>query len=158
MDINAPRDKIEKSKNEEEELFVMDDDSKSVRTSTSTSFTQVSRLELAHSLDVCLEQMFNYLYSESHQSDSDELDFNKFKDLFNEILIIFEHIILPTYDTHHVQYALFYLCSFKPLIAESFINFLWKFCCNPNKSPVLRQAAVNYIASFSARATFVTSR
>lgn len=157
MDVNAPREEIQTYRYNDEELFVMDDDSRSVRTST-TAFTQVNRHELAHTLDVCLEQIFAYIQSESPDSESTETSLKQYKTLFDEVLNVFEKIVLPTYDTHHVQYVLFYMCSFSSAITEYFLNFLWKFSCNPNKASVLRQAAVNYLASFLARANFVTLR
>lgn len=132
----------------------MDDDSKSVKTSA-TSFTVVNRHTVAHTLDVCLDKLFNYITAECHSSKSGELKWDKTKTLYQDIISVFDKVILPTYNTHHVQYIMFLMCSFKSTITEAFLNFLWKKVCNPNVPPILRQASVNYIASIVARANFV---
>ncbi|CAG9821895.1 unnamed protein product [Phaedon cochleariae] len=154
MDVNAPREEIERYLNAEEEMFSVDDDVRSVKTST-TAFTQVNRHSLAHTLDICLDKMFNYAISECHDANTGEVDWEKTKTLYHNMIPVFEKIILPTYNTHHVQYVMFLICCFKATIAEAFLNFLWKKVCDPNMAPVLRQASVNYIASLVARANFV---
>ncbi|XP_074030312.1 RNA polymerase I-specific transcription initiation factor RRN3 homolog Tif-IA [Leptinotarsa decemlineata] len=154
MDVNAPREEIEKFLNADEEMFSMDDDAKSVKTST-TAFTQVDRHALSHALDICLEKVFNYFKSKCYDSNSGEPNWEQTKKLYHDMIVIFEKIILPTYDTHHVQFIMFLLCSYNIAVTEAFLNFLWKKVCNPNVAPVLRQASVNYIASLLARANFI---
>lgn len=153
MDVNAPREEIKKSIDLDEEIFALDDDSKSVKTFT-TSFTHVDRHALGHTLDSCLNQVFEFFISECYNSDG-ELDWEKTKNAFFEMMTVFDQVILPTHDTHHVQFIMFLLCSFKPTLTDYFLTFLWKKVCNPNVAPIFRQSAVNYIASFVARANFV---
>ncbi|XP_028142826.2 RNA polymerase I-specific transcription initiation factor RRN3 [Diabrotica virgifera virgifera] len=154
MDVNAPKEEIEKYLNSEqdEDIFSMDDDSKSIRTTT-TGFTKVDRSALGHTLDVCLDKIFHYIVTECHNSEG--LNWEKTKKLYLDILPIFDEVILKTYGLHHVQFVMFLMSSFKTTIAEGFLNYLWKKVCNPNVAPILRQAAVNYIASLIARGSFV---
>lgn len=35
------------------------------------------------------------------------------KELYKDLLSVFDKLILPTHASCHVQYTLFYLCSFK---------------------------------------------
>lgn len=35
------------------------------------------------------------------------------KDLYRDLLSVFDKLILPTHASCHVQYILFYLCSFR---------------------------------------------
>ncbi|CAH1185721.1 unnamed protein product [Phyllotreta striolata] len=154
MDVNAPREEIEKYLNADEEMFLMDEETKSIKSST-TAFTQVNRHALAHTLDVCLDKIFNYFVSECHDSQTKEIIWEKAKNLYLEMLPIFDRLILPTYDIHHVQFIMFMMTCFKTTITEGFLNYLWKKVCNLNVAPVLRQAAVNYIASLVARSNFV---
>ncbi|CAH1953839.1 unnamed protein product [Acanthoscelides obtectus] len=156
LDVNAPREEIQKFA-EDEDIFSMDD-TKSVKSlkSSTTAFTQVNRLVVADTLDICLDKLFNYIIDECHDSSSGEVDWEKLKKLYHEIIPIFDKLILPTYDTHHVQYVMFLMCCLKSTVAEAFLNYLWKKVCNPNVPRVLRQAAVNYIASLLARANFIT--
>ncbi|XP_057658400.1 RNA polymerase I-specific transcription initiation factor RRN3 isoform X2 [Diorhabda carinulata] len=152
MDVNAPKEDIEKYLNSEEDIFAMDEDSKSVKTTT-TGFTKVNRHELAHTLDICLDKIFNHLISECY--DCEGLHWEKTKKLYFDILHIFDDIILPTYNLHHLQFTMFLLGSFKHSISEAFLNYLWKKVCNLNVAPILRQSAVNYIASLVARGNFI---
>lgn len=153
MDVNAPREEIKKATDLEEEIFSFDDDTKSVKTCT-TSFTQVDRHALGHTLDTCLNQVFEYFTLECYKGDG-ELDWEKTKNVFFEMMTVFDQVILPTHDTHHVQFIMFFICSFKSTLTDYFLTFLWKKVCNPNVAPIFRQSAVNYIASFVARANFV---
>lgn len=41
------------------------------------------------------------------------LDVEKTKEMFRDLLSIFDTLILPTHASCHVQYILFYLCSFR---------------------------------------------
>lgn len=75
--------------------------------------------------------------------------------MYQDMLEVFDKVILPTYNTHHVQFVMFTMCCFKPALTEAFLNYLWKKVCTPNVPVVIRQAAVSYIASLIARGTFV---
>lgn len=154
MDVNAPREEIKKANEMDEEMFALDDDIKSVKTFTS-GFTQVDRHALGHTLDTCLNQIFEYFKSECYKEDG-ELVWEKTKNVFFEMMTVFDQVILPTHDTHHVQFIMFFICSFKSTLTDYFLTFLWKKVCNPNVAPIFRQSAVNYIASFVARANFVS--
>lgn len=76
--------------------------------------------------------------------------------VYQDTIKIFEKILLPTYNTHHVQFVMFLLCSFKLRIAEAFLNYLWKKVCTPRFAAVHRQSAVAYIASLLARGSFIS--
>ncbi|KAJ8945039.1 hypothetical protein NQ318_019034 [Aromia moschata] len=153
LDVNAPKEEIEKFINDDEEIFPMDD-TKSTKTCT-TSFTVVNRHAVAHTLDVCLDKMFNHFVSECHDKETGDLNWENTKRLYHHMLTVFDKVILPTYGTHHVQYVMFLICCFKTTVTEAFLNFLWAKVCNPNIAPVLRQSSVNYIASHVARANYV---
>jgi RNA polymerase I-specific transcription initiation factor RRN3 len=149
MDVSIPREDINKA-DEDDSIFMMDEDP---RANTAMSLEHINII--AHTLDICLDKVFNYVYSECHEPGTNQLDWTKTKSLYQDILTAFDKIILPTYNTHHVQFIMFVLCSFKSTLVEAFLNYLWKKVCNPNIASVTRQAAVNYIVSFVARATFV---
>lgn len=71
------------------------------------------------------------------------------------MISVFDTVILPTYNIHHVQFVMFCLCSYKSTITEGFLNYLWKKVNSPNVASVYRQTAVIYIGSLVARATFI---
>eukprot|EP00051_Salpingoeca_urceolata_P006317 m.83852 g.83852 ORF g.83852 m.83852 type:complete len:714 (-) comp14778_c0_seq1:35-2176(-) len=67
----------------------------------------------------------------------------------------FERSVLPTYQSHHVQYLMFYACSFMPQLAEMFVARLFEKAERPETPIIIQQAAIAYIASFLSRAKFV---
>lgn len=73
----------------------------------------------------------------------------------NALLQIFERVILPTHNTHHVQYIIWYICSLRPKLAEVYVKYLWTQVLGVHVPPVTRQSAAAYVASFLARANFV---
>ncbi|XP_053958304.1 RNA polymerase I-specific transcription initiation factor RRN3 [Anastrepha ludens] len=157
LDVNAPRSEIEETdyddeeleENENAEIFEMDDCPKD-------DDVQPMKHPIAHTIDICMEKMFNFLNTKNpnllNASAEQKLQLNKF---WKILLSAFDNVILPSHNTHHVQFLLFYYCSFKNTIAEAFLTSLWDKIKNPNISAVIRQAAVGYIASFLARAKFV---
>lgn len=143
LDVNAPRSEIEGyGHDDEEEMFEIEG-------------TKAKRKghPIAHTLDICLNMMFDFVRSTCYSGG--ELDPDRVKSIYFDILAIFERNILPTYACHHVQFLVFYLCSFKVSIVETFLNWLWGQVSNPNVAPVLRQSAVCHIASLLARAKIV---
>lgn len=78
--------------------------------------------------------------------------------LYHDILSVFEKEILPTYNSSHIQYMIYYFLSFKMNLAENFCNWLWNICCNVSSPSTLRQASAGYLASFLCRAPFVSNR
>lgn len=79
MDVSAPREEIEKLQNEAES-YMMNDDSK---TNITVRLQDISGV--AHTLDVCMDKMFEYFYSVCHQADSVDLDWSQTKSkLFNK--------------------------------------------------------------------------
>lgn len=71
------------------------------------------------------------------------------------MITVFDKVVLPTYNTHHVQFIMFCMCSFKSTIVEAFLNYLWKKVCSPSVASVHRQSAVAYFSSLIARGAFV---
>ncbi|XP_012272863.1 RNA polymerase I-specific transcription initiation factor RRN3 [Orussus abietinus] len=157
LDVNAPTSEIEDYEEEEMQeedtggggVFNMED----IGSNDKAKPLKALRHPVAHTLDVCMEQVLSYIYGSCHVQGTLELE--SLKGLYHEILQIFEKIILPTHASHHVQFIMFYICSFKVVVAEAFLNWLWRKVSNPNVAPVIRQSAVSYIASLLARAAFM---
>ncbi|KAM8718911.1 hypothetical protein ACLKA7_011590 [Drosophila subpalustris] len=155
LDVNAPREKIEElreevDEDEPEEIFQMDD--------VNTSPKQAQPLDhpIGHTLDICLLQLFKFLDDKFRPLLNSDDDQRVSKNRFFKILIqIFDDIILPSHDPHHVQFVIFHVCSIRPAYEKSFLSFLWLKVQNPNGFPVMRHVAVCYIASYLARAKFV---
>ncbi len=55
------------------------------------------------------------------------MNYGQTKSLFCDLLNIFNKILLPTHDSSHVQFLLFYICSFHT------VNYLFFFDKEENK-------------------------
>lgn len=151
LDVSASRSDIEEAeeskvhkRQEEEGLFDMDED-------------QPSRTDMTHPvaerLDTLMIVLLAYIKDVCH--DNGCLHIDRTKELYKDLLSVFDKVILPTHASCHVQYTLFYLCSFRLALAEAFLDHLWKILLNPSQAAVLRQAAAGYLGSFLARAKFI---
>ncbi|XP_053219993.1 RNA polymerase I-specific transcription initiation factor RRN3 [Podarcis raffonei] len=153
IDVSAPRKEIEAAEEDESEgaaeegLFDMDEDGENPEKN------EVMAHPVAERLDILMIVLFSYIKDICHVNG--KLDIGNTKDLYRDLVTVFDKLILPTHGSCHVQYIMFYLSSFKLGIAEAFAEHLWKMLRNPNTPAVIRQAAANYTGSFLARAKFV---
>lgn len=108
----------------------------------------------AESLDLCMEQLFAYLANE-WQRELHTVKSNQISPTFTMLIDTFQNILLPAYNTHHVQFVLFYYISFRIDFAESFMRLCWQQLRDVNVPATIRQAAVTYLASTLSRSIFV---
>nr|XP_018915922.1 PREDICTED: RNA polymerase I-specific transcription initiation factor RRN3 [Bemisia tabaci] len=150
LDSLASRKEIinseEVSMDVEEEQFSLELDAKA-----KTDLTM--KLDAADKLDACLNRFYEYIHNMCHKDGKLQPDITK--TLYQELFDIFKQVILPTHGTCHLQFIMFYLLSFKHSLVETFLNALWKEISSPGVPPVIKQAAVGYIASLLARGSFV---
>lgn len=156
LDVSASRSDIEEAEENavqnqqaEEGLFDMDED----MSADQPSRTAVMAHPVAERLDTLMAILMAYIKDICHVNDS--LHVERTKDLYKDLLSVFDKLILPTHASCHVQYTLFYLCSFRVALAEAFLDHLWKILQSPSQPAVLRQAAAGYLGSFLARAKFI---
>ena len=107
-------------------------------------------------LDCIMNYLFAYIQREYAVYDS-ENNIRKWH-LFDDFLNCFENFILPSHQTEHTQFLLFYICSLKNTFAERFLLYLWKKISSPtlNYSLILRQTSTHYLGSFLARANYIS--
>lgn len=162
LDVNAPRSEIDECEDEEDAedgaegtfgVFTIDEALEETIENEKQKKIRKMKHPVAHTLDMCMQQVLEYIYNSCHVQGI--LNWDASKSLYHDVLKIFEQIILPTHASHHVQFIMFYICSFKTTVSEAFINWLWRKVSNPNVAPVIRQTSVSYIASLLARATFI---
>uniref|UniRef100_A0A673W2W9 RRN3 homolog, RNA polymerase I transcription factor n=1 Tax=Salmo trutta TaxID=8032 RepID=A0A673W2W9_SALTR len=162
LDVSASRGEIEEVENavqqqemkgeqEEEGLFDMDEDVCSVK--SSPAGTNVMVHPVAERLDTLMVVLLAFIKDMCHVNGC--LDVEQTKDLYKDLVCVFDKLILPTHASCHVQYALFYLCSFRLALAEAFLEHLWRLLQSPSHPAVLRQSAAGYMGSFLARANFL---
>ena len=144
----------------------------------------------ADKLDCLMHVMFEYItniciengkYAFEHIAFfffySETVNYEQSKSLFRDLLNIFNKILLPTHDSSHVQFLLFYICSFHTVNSENlfqhdqrldfvcfqdfsdeFMNNSWKTFVSPSVSMTFRQAAISYLCSLIARAKYIATR
>ncbi|KAM5227512.1 RNA polymerase I-specific transcription initiation factor RRN3 [Ctenodactylus gundi] len=164
LDVNASKQDIEDAEetatqacsgtDSTEGLFNMDEDEEAEQ-ETKVGPEQLSQMvhPVAERLDILLSLLLSYIKDVCYVDG--KIDNNKTKDLYRDLIAIFDKLLLPTHASCHVQFFMFYLCSFKLGFAEAFLEHLWKKLQDPNNPAIIRQAAGNYIGSFLARAKFV---
>ncbi|XP_030739879.1 RNA polymerase I-specific transcription initiation factor RRN3 isoform X1 [Globicephala melas] len=164
LDVNASRQDIEDAEetatqtssgtDATEGLFNMDEDEETDHeTKADPGMLDQMVHPVAERLDILLSLLLSYIKDVCYVDG--KLDNNKTKDLYRDLITIFDKLLLPTHASCHVQFFMFYLCSFKLGFAEAFLEHLWKKLQDPNNPAIIRQAAANYIGSFLARAKFV---
>ncbi|KAM5332283.1 RNA polymerase I-specific transcription initiation factor RRN3 [Glossophaga mutica] len=164
LDVSASRQDIEDAEeiaaqtdsgtDTTEGLFNMDEDEVPEQ-ETKADPERLSQMvhPVADRLDILLSLLLSYIKDVCYVDG--KIDIDKTKDLYRDLIIIFDKLLLPTHASCHVQFFMFYLCSFKLGFAEAFLEHLWKKLQDPNNPAIIRQAAGNYIGSLLARAKYI---
>jgi len=110
--------------------------------------------EQANTLDVLMELCFKFFYQTCHDANGN-LNSKQANKLFEELIDIFFSKILHLHKIYHVQFLMFYLCSFDKNFVSKFLNKLWEKLKDFNTDLFMRGNCACYIASFLSRAKFV---
>ncbi|XP_061079937.1 RNA polymerase I-specific transcription initiation factor RRN3 isoform X1 [Conger conger] len=164
LDASAPRSDIEEMEEnsaqqaerdgeQDECLFDMDEDEGPEAKASGTAGVGTMAHPVADRLDTLMGVLLSYIKDACHVNGCLELD--RTKELYRDLVSAFDKLVLPTHASSHVQYALFYFCSFRLGLAEAFLEHLWKIMQSPTQPAILRQAVAGYIGSFLARAKFL---
>uniref|UniRef100_A0AAR2KJ34 RRN3 homolog, RNA polymerase I transcription factor n=1 Tax=Pygocentrus nattereri TaxID=42514 RepID=A0AAR2KJ34_PYGNA len=165
LDVSAPRGEIEEvessgqqnqsAESQEEFLFDMDDDDgdgSPLKTSQSVDGA-VMLHPVAERLDMLMSVLLAFIKDMCHVNGINNK--TRAKGVYRDLVGVFDKLVLPTHASCHVQYCMFYLCSFRLGLAEAFLDHLWKLLQSPSLPAVIRQAAAAYMGSFLARAKFL---
>uniref|UniRef100_A0A8D0DI55 RRN3 homolog, RNA polymerase I transcription factor n=1 Tax=Salvator merianae TaxID=96440 RepID=A0A8D0DI55_SALMN len=153
MDVSAPRKEVEAAEEDEsckipeEGLFDMDEDGQNPER------YEMMAHPVAERLDILMIVLFSYIKDICHINGKPDVGHTK--GLYQDLVAVFDKLILPTHGSCHVQFVMFYISSFRLGVAEAFVEHLWRKLQDPNTPAVIRQASGNYIGSFLARAKFV---
>jgi len=106
LDVNAPRDEIEELREEVDDvevvMFQMDDEN------IQPKQPQALDHPIGQMLDICLLKLLKFFddkFRPLNCSDDQRLVKNRF---FKTLIHIFDEVLLPTHNTHHVQFVFFY--------------------------------------------------
>lgn len=164
LDVNASREEIEEAEEkndnpEQDEIFDMDIAMPDKKPILDEDGDEVDSLDMVHpvaeSLDMCLVKLFQFITKEYKNEVASENNSGGEK-YFKMLVNAFEAVILPAHNPHHVQFFIFYVCSFKETFVEYFLTTLWSKVSNHNVPAVIRQAAVCYMSSLLARSKSVS--
>lgn len=107
-------------------------------------------VKMAHLLDAQMMLVFEFLQRHLAPMDS------KNDTLVVTLLGIFESAVMSTTQVKCVHFLWFYLASLRPSWTEAFLSMLLQIAFSPAETPERRSLALQYLASFLARAKFVT--
>lgn len=172
LDVNASREEIETAEEKPDpahdeifELDGMDLANGNPQTHFDEDADEEESLEMAHpvaeSLDMCLVKLYQFIAKEyknevASESSTTASTSSSGEKYFKMLVNAFEAVILPAHNPHHVQFFIFYVCSFKETFLEYFLSTLWAKVSNHNVPAVIRQGAVCYMSSLLARSKSVS--
>lgn len=154
LDVNIPREEASSDEKDDvaDDCVSYNDEDNLSKINNDTDRRKTVH-PIAHTLDSCMELFLKYM--DEFCFVNKVLQIENLKILYDDIVYAFETIILRTYASRYVQYIMFYICSFSPMITKKFIEWLWFKITNPNE-PVLQQTAVCYVSSMHATASFIS--
>lgn len=159
IDVAVPKHELEHHETTPEEedpmQFEVEMDATNIAVEDSGEGQEVNCMgnEMADRLDILMEILFKYIHEVTHIDGEYIVDGGI--ELFNELLVIFDKVILPTHASCHIQFIMFLLCSFDQYFSNSLLDVCWKKIEEPNTPAIIRQASAAYIASFTARAKYI---
>ncbi|KAE9340094.1 hypothetical protein PF008_g11251 [Phytophthora fragariae] len=146
----------------EEDVFTMDDFLDDDLLPPDDSSRQVD--EMADKLDQMMLVMFEHIEQCSASSETvtdasngeKDVDVRQAALIFKYLLKVFEHSILNTHRSKYPQFLLFYVCRVDPQFQDVFISQLLSSSLDPHTPPTTRQSCGAYLASFLARAKYIS--
>ncbi|KAM7196105.1 RNA polymerase [Naviculisporaceae sp. PSN 640] len=106
----------------------------------------------AETMDAILDLLFQ-LYSPIFENP----DSPKAVETFENMLSDFANVILPHLKSRHTQYLLFKFALKSEKLQDMFIGTLFNLAFESSRQPIQKQAAVGYLASFTARGAKLTT-
>ncbi|XP_055300185.1 RNA polymerase I-specific transcription initiation factor RRN3 isoform X2 [Sitodiplosis mosellana] len=157
MDVSVRRSDIEAAERlsqDAEEIFKMDADDVKLQNQEGMQHP------IAQTIDICLNKLFEYITAQCQSNPNEDSNKTTLRcsHFFKILMKSFEDYILPTHKTNHIQFVMFYFCSLRTSISESFISYLCSKVWDPNVATTVRQSSVGYIASLLARGKFISQQ
>lgn len=155
----------------EEDVFTMDDFLDDDMLPPDDASRQVD--EMADKLDQMMVVMFEHIKQSaaslaptlaspeaigltSASNGEQDVDVRQAALVFKYLLKVFEHSILNTHRSKYPQFLIFYVCRMDPQFQDVFISQLLASSLDPQTPPITRQSCGAYLASFLARAKYIS--
>lgn len=110
---------------------------------------------LADRLDVKMACLFEFVKTNCTDPATNEFNWDKCKSIYKDLLYTFDKYVLFTYGSSHVQFIMFYVCSFKTILSEGYLDYLWKKFTAVGSNAITRQICSYYMGSYLSRARYV---
>ncbi|CAB3982532.1 RNA polymerase I-specific transcription initiation factor RRN3 [Paramuricea clavata] len=156
IDVEIPKQELENAQDDITQFDVElepDSDEETTKTEDEEK-TEKMQNEMAEKLDILMNMVFEYIKKACYNEEKYNLD--SASDLFDKLLEVFLKVVFPTHDSCHVQFLIFYICSFDQIFVNKFLEVCWTKFQDPNTPLILRQIAAAYIGSLVARANYIT--
>lgn len=111
--------------------------------------------EMALKLDHSMKLFLNYIRSQCFSDN--KLRWKKAKKMFGELLDLFDRHVVKAGDLSHLQFFMFYVCTFHEDLAFGFIGYLWKRINDPQFGESFRLRAIWFLTDFVGRCNLVSS-
>lgn len=158
FDVVCSKENIEKSENTTQvEIKNVDESVFSMEVDDILDTELDMKSESARTLDLCIHRICKYIQDECHDKNG-TLKLEKVKSLYQDLLYVFESVIIPTCGPVHLPFVMLYLISFKRNLSDSFMNYLWSKISNVKIAGTIRQSAIYYLAGLLSHASFVSPR
>ncbi|KAH8354586.1 RNA polymerase I-specific transcription initiation factor RRN3 [Drosophila kikkawai] len=145
LDVNAPRDEIDVETNDHDSI---EDNVRSQQPSVNHP--------IGRTLDICLLMLYKFIDGKCRiEPNSCQQSRESANRVFKILLYLFDEVLLPSHNTHHVQFVIFQVTGIRSDYWDGFLQMLWNKVKNPNASAIIRHTAVGYLSSFIARAKFL---
>ena len=154
IDVEIPKQELENAPDESTQFDVELERDGDEETIKDEEKPKKMKNEMADKLDILMNMMFEYIKKTCYDEETYDLDASS--DLFDKLLEVFFKVVFPTHDSCHVQFLIFYICSFDQIFVNKFLEICWTKFQDPNTPLILRQAAAAYIGSLVARADYIT--
>lgn len=134
LDVNAPRNEIEDQEDDETEDEENDDDDDEMFDFEMEGEIPEEDPEpedigmkhpIAETLDICMDKIFSFLDRYRALPNDGPEKLSTMYNFYKTLMAAFENVILPSHNTHHVQFLVFYFCSFKVSIFNIFVLCLY---------------------------------
>ncbi|RMZ95177.1 RNA polymerase I-specific transcription initiation factor RRN3 [Brachionus plicatilis] len=148
IDVNSTREQIA-------ETEIPNDDQLLQESVPEENAPKAMKHPLADRLDVKMSCLFEYIRQKCLDPETKELSWESCKSIYKDLLFTFDKYILFTYGSSHVQFVMFYICSFRTLLSEGFLDYLWKKFNATSSCAITKQICSYYIGSYLARAKYI---
>lgn len=171
LDVNASREEIELAEDkqndpEQDEIFELEGMELNA-TVIPVTLGEEDNSEMVHpvaeSLDMCLVKLYQFIAKEykacseaTTNTTASSAHSSGGERYFKMLVNAFEAVLLPAHNPHHVQFFVFYVCSFRETFLDYFLSTLWAKVSNHNVPAAIRQGAVCYMSSLLARSKSVS--